>query len=194
MFVRRVVFLLALLFTFAVAEAAPPQPADVVFRSGGVYTVDAARSWAESVAVREGRIVYVGSDSGLTPWIGPRTRQIDLKGKMLLPGFHDSHVHLVGGGIELGECDLNGLATLEQVLKAVREFAKKHPEKKWIRGGGWPLTLSGGNPHKDLLDKIVSDRPVLLVEAHPLWAQAASFAGPVSGSFRSELRSEFRMR
>ena len=143
MFVRRVVFLLALLFTFAVAEAAPPQPADVVFRSGGVYTVDAARSWAESVAVREGRIVYVGSDSGLTPWIGPRTRQIDLKGKMLLPGFHDSHVHLVGGGIELGECDLNGLATLEQVLKAVREFAKKHPEKKWIRGGGLSNTSSG---------------------------------------------------
>ena len=181
MFVRRVVFLLALLFTFAVAEAAPPQPADVVFRGGGVYTVDAARSWAESVAVREGRIVYVGSDSGLTPWIGPRTRQIDLKGKMLLPGFHDSHVHLVGGGIELGECDLNGLATLEQVLKAVREFAKKHPEKKWIRGGGWPLTLSGGNPHKDLLDKIVSDRPVLLdaFDGHSSWcnSKALEIAG-----------------
>ena len=181
MFARYAVWSLTVLFWVALAESAPPQPADVVFRGGGVYTVDAARSWAESVAVRAGRIVYVGPESGVAKWIGPETRHIDLKGKMLLPGFHDSHVHLVGGGMELGECDLNGLATLEQVLDAVREFAKRHPEKKWIRGGGWPLTLSGGNPHKELLDKIVSDRPVLLdaFDGHSSWcnSKALEIAG-----------------
>jgi predicted amidohydrolase YtcJ len=165
----------------ASAQTTPPQPADTVFRGGNVYTVDAARTWAEAVAVRDGRIVFVGTDAGVAPWIGPQTRRIDLQGKMLLPGFHDSHVHLVGGGIELDECNLNGLTTLDQVLDAVRKFAEGHPDRKWIRGGGWPLTLSGGNPHKELLDKIVSDRPVLLdaFDGHSSWvnSRAMQIAG-----------------
>lgn len=174
MFVRPAVLLLIVLHSVAAAQAAPPQPADTIFRGGGVYTVDAARSWAEAVAIREGRIVYVGSDAGLAPWIGPKTCSIDLHGKMLLPGFHDSHVHLVGGGIELDECDLNGLTTMDQVLEKVKQFAERHPAKKWIRGGGWPLTLSGGNPHKELLDKIVPDRPVLLdaFDGHSSWVNS----------------------
>jgi predicted amidohydrolase YtcJ len=181
MFARPALLLLIVLHSVAAGQTAPRQPADMVFRGGGAYTVDAARSWAEAVAVRAGRIVYVGSDAGLAPWIGPKTRSIDLQGKMLLPGFHDAHVHLVGGGIELGECDLNGMTTVEQVLAAVRQFAEQHPEKKWIRGGGWPLTLNGGNPHKDLLDKIVSDRPVILdaFDGHSSWvnSKALEIAG-----------------
>ena len=181
MFTRHALVSLIFLLIVVVAQAAPPEPVDTVFRGGGVYTVNAARSWAEAVAVHAGRIVYVGSDAGLAPWIGPRTRSIDLQGKMLLPGFHDAHVHLVGGGIELGECDLNGLTTVEEILAAVRQFAERHPEKKWIRGGGWPLTLNGGNPHKGLLDKIVSDRPVLLdaFDGHSSWvnSRALEIAG-----------------
>lgn len=175
MFARPALLLLIVLQSFAAAQTvAPSQPADTVFRGGGVYTVDAARSWADAVAIRAGRIVYVGTDAGLTPWIGAQTRSIDLQGKMLLPGFHDAHVHLVGGGIELDECNLNGMTTMDQVLEAVREFAKRHPEKKWIRGGGWPLTLSGGNPHKELLDKMVSDRPVILdaFDGHSSWVNS----------------------
>lgn len=181
MFVRSALLLLVVLPSAIAAQTVPPQAADIVFQGGGVYTVDSARSWAEAVAVRAGRIMYVGTDAGLAPWIGPATRRIDLQGKMLLPGFHDSHVHLVGGGIELGECDLNGLATLDEVLAAVKKFAEQHPEKKWIRGGGWPLTLSGGNPHKELLDKIVPDRPVLLdaFDGHSSWvnSKALEIAG-----------------
>lgn len=182
MFVRIALLWLIVLHSFAVAQTvALPQPADTVFRGGGVYTVDAARSWAEAVAIREGRIVYVGTDAGLAPWIGQKTRSIDLQGKMLLPSFHDSHVHLVGGGIELDECNLNGMTSMDQVLEAVKQFAERHPTKKWIRGGGWPLTLSGGNPHKDLLDKIVPDRPVILdaFDGHSSWvnSRALEIAG-----------------
>ena len=175
------VLLFVMFHSVAVAQLSPPPPADTVFRGGGVYTVDAARSWAEAVAVRDGRIVYVGTDAGLAMWIGPQTRSIDLQGKMLLPGFHDSHVHLVGGGIELDECNLNGLATMDQVLAVVSEYAKRFPDRKWIRGGGWPLTLSGGNPHKELLDKIVPDRPVILdaFDGHSSWvnSRALEIAG-----------------
>ncbi len=181
MVARPVLLLLIGLHSAAAAQTAVPQPADCVFRGGGVYTVDAARSWAEAVAIRAERIVYVGTDAGLTAWIGPMTRRIDLQGKMLLPGFHDSHVHLVGGGIELDECNLNGMTTMDQVLEAVKQFAVRHPDKKWIRGGGWPLTLSGGNPHKDLLDKIVPDRPVILdaFDGHSSWvnSRALEIAG-----------------
>ena len=160
---------------------AEPKFAETVFRNGAVYTVDAARSWAETVAVRGGRIVYVGSDAGVASWIGPATRSIDLQGKMLLPGFHDSHVHLIGGGIELGECDINGLTTVDQILEAVKRYADLYPERKWIKGGGWPLTVEEGNPHKSLLDKVVSDRPIMLdaFDGHSVWvnSKALEIAG-----------------
>lgn len=156
------------------AVAQPQEPADLVFRGGAVYTVDAARRWAEAVAVRKGRIAFVGSDADIAGWIGQATETVDLKGRMLLPGFHDAHVHLTGGGMELDECHLSGLTTLEQVLEAIQNYASRHPERKWIRGGGWPLTMEGGNPHKRLLDKIVPDRPVLLdaFDGHSSWANS----------------------
>lgn len=183
---RLLALFLVVLPTTLLAQTSAPRPADMVFQHGAVYTVDASRSWAEAVAVRGGRIVYVGTDAGVAPWIGPETRCVDLKGKMLLPGFHDSHVHLVGGGIELGECDLNGLKTIDEVLQAVKQFADKHPNKKWIRGGGWPLTLSGGNPSKELLDKIVPDRPILLdaYDGHSSWvnSKALEIAGITKGT------------
>ncbi len=175
------VLLLIGLHSWAAAQDAKPQPADLVLRGGAVYTVDASRSWAEAVAVRAGRIVYVGTDAGLLPWIGPQTRRVDLKGKMLLPGFHDSHVHLASGGIELGECDLNGMTKEDEILGALKAYAERNPQKKWLRGGGWPLTLSGGNPHKSLLDKIVADRPVILdaFDGHSSWcnSRALEIAG-----------------
>lgn len=161
--------------------AEEPRPADLVLHHGAVYTVDAVRSWASAIAVRNGRIAYVGTDAGVLPHIGPHTRVIDLAGKMVLPGFHDAHVHLIGGGLELGECDLNGTKTLEEVLERVRSYAARHPERAWIRGGGWPLTLEGGNPHKALLDAIVPDRPVFLdaFDGHSSWVNsvALSLAG-----------------
>ena len=171
---RHVVFLLAVVPSVAVAQTAQRETADTVFRAGSVYTVDANRSWAEAIAVRSGRIVYVGTDTGLAPWMGPCTQIIDLKGKMLLPGFHDSHVHLVAGGMALGECDLQETTTVKEVLVAVRRFAERHPEKKWINGRGWPLTIKGGPPHKSLLDKVVPDRPVVLFAAdgHAAWVNS----------------------
>lgn len=175
----RILFASLLILSLAApARGADPSSADVVYRRGAVYTVDAVRSWAESVAVRDGRIVYVGTDAGLAPWIGPKTQSVDLKGKMLLPGFHDAHVHMIGGGIDLDECHLFDLTTQEQVLDTIQQFAKRYPKKKWIRGGGWPLTMSGGNPHKSLLDTLVPDRPVILdaFDGHSAWANSRALA------------------
>ena len=117
-------------------EAAAAEPADLVFRNGGVYTVDAARSWTEAVAVSEGRIAYVGTNAGAESHVGPATRIVDLAGRMLLPGFQDSHLH-PGGGLDLGKVRLHGVFDREELFRRIAAWAEAHPERTWIEGRGW---------------------------------------------------------
>ena len=118
----------------AAAVSTPARPADLVLTGGTVYTMDAARSWAEAVAVRGGRIVYVGSDAGARAFVGPKTRAFPLGGRLVLPAFQDAHIHPVSGGVELGQCDINDLATKEAILEKVRSCVATD-EKAWIVGG-----------------------------------------------------------
>jgi len=169
---------LAALFLGAAAET----PADLILTNGAVYTLDAARSWAEAVAVRDGRIVFVGPATGEKTYRGPSTRVVDLAGKMLLPGFHDAHVHPVTGGMALSQCDLNGLKTRQEVFEAIRAYAAAHPKEKWILGRGWDLPLfPNANPTRRDLDAFVSDRPARLASAdgHSSWvnSKALEIAG-----------------
>src|SRR5262245_5640364 len=166
--------------------AAAPQPADLVLTGGAVYTVDAARSWAQSVAVRAGRIVFVGTDAGAKPLVGPTTRVLRLEGRMVLPGFQDAHVHPISGGIELGQCNLNDLETPEAILDKVRACAREQ-KGPWLQGGGWSLTaFPGGNPQKAALDEVVRDRPVILsaADGHSAWvnSKALEMAGITSAT------------
>ena len=128
--------LLAALLLGAAPPETKPAAAELVFRHGGVYTVDATRSWAEAAAVSGGRIVFVGTDAEAARWIGPKTRVVDLTGKMLLPGFHDSHAHPISGGIDSLEVDLHGLGTPEEVLAKIRAYAAAHPKAAWVRERG----------------------------------------------------------
>jgi len=163
----------------ALAACASQRPAELVFRNGPVYTMARAEPKVASVAVAQGRIVYAGSESGLSRWIGPRTQVIDLRGRALLPGFHDSHVHLVEGGIALSECRLSGLATQDQVMAAVRRCVEQGSSSDWLRGSGWELPVfPAANPHKSLLDSAVPDRPALLMGAdgHSAWANSRALA------------------
>ncbi|HEY7573872.1 MAG TPA: amidohydrolase family protein, partial [Thermoanaerobaculia bacterium] len=170
------------LLAAAAALAGPAraeQPADLILRNGAVYTLDASRSWAEAVAVRGGRIVYVGTSEGAGKLAGPSTRVVDLSGKMVLPAFHDAHVHPVSGGMELAQCNLNGLDSKEKVFEAIRKYAAAHPKDPWILGGGWDLPLfPGGNPTRQELDAIVPDRPALLSssDGHSSWANTKALA------------------
>ncbi|WP_406299727.1 amidohydrolase [Embleya sp. NBC_00888] len=148
--------------------------ADVVFTGGAVYTVDAGRSRASSVAVRDGRIVAVGHDE-VRALIGARTEVVDLAGKLLIPGFQDAHVHPVGGGVEMGQCDLSEHETLAEYRQAVRAYADAHPDLEWITGGGWSMeAFPGGLPHRSMLDELVPDRPVFLPnrDHHGAWANS----------------------
>lgn len=151
------------------------EPADLVFHKGTVLTIDAQHPRADAVAVAGGRIVYVGSEPGLEEWIGPKTEMVDLAGGTLLPGFQDSHIHLVSGGVRLDDCQLGSFSTPEEILAEIRRFAAAHPERPWILGGGWQLpAFPQANPHKSLLDAIVPDRPVALnaADGHSIWANS----------------------
>ncbi|MFD8014640.1 amidohydrolase [Streptomyces sp. NPDC058955] len=155
--------------------------ADLVFTRGPVLTLDPARSRATSLAVTGDRITAVGHDE-VRELIGPGTEVVDLTGKLLLPGFQDSHIHAVGGGTELAECDLTGSVDVAQYLERIREYAEAHPDQEWITGGGWSMeSFEGGMPTRALLDSVVPDRPVLLSnrDHHGAWAntRALELAG-----------------
>ncbi len=176
--VRRVYLLLFVLLALPHSLLAAP-PADLVLRHGAIYTMNAARGWAEAVAISGSRLVFVGADRDVTPFVGPATKIVDLDGRFVLPGFHDSHVHLVQGGIELGQCDLTGSASGEEVLARVKACAAARPEALWIIGGGWDLPLfPRANPGKELLDSIVPDRPVYLsaADGHSTWVNSKALA------------------
>lgn len=146
------------------------EPADLVLRGGAIYTVDAQRSWAQALAVRDGRIVYVGSDAGVADYTAPEV--IDLQGKMVLPGFCDSHVHPLLAGLESRRCALNDLASVQAVKNKVLSYARSHPDLPWIVGSGWGLPLfPQANPHRRLLDEWIRERPVALESAdgHSMW-------------------------
>ncbi len=178
---KNLVLVLTLCFGIAGCEPKAP-PADLVMRNGKIYTLDDARTWAEALAIDDGRIVFVGPNAGVDAFVGPETRFVDLEGKMALPGFHDSHVHPVSGGIELGQCNLNGLATREGLFAAIEECAARTPDEVWLVGGGWDLPLfPGASPNRSDLDRLSPDQPAYLTSAdgHSSWvnSRALDIAG-----------------
>ncbi|MFF2502854.1 amidohydrolase [Streptomyces sp. NPDC058067] len=149
-------------------------PADLVFTGGPVHTLSPARSRATSVAVRGEHIVAVGHDE-VRELIGPATEVVDLAGKLLIPGFQDAHAHPVGGGMEMGQCDLSGATTLEEYRRLISAYAQAHPDDEWITGGGWSMeAFPGGLPTAAELDALVPDRPAYLVnrDHHGAWVNS----------------------
>jgi predicted amidohydrolase YtcJ len=176
---RRTALALASVVLGACGGAGGGESADLVLRGGVVRTMDDAQPVASAVAVAADRIVYVGDDAGASALVGPATEVLELDGRAVLPGFHDTHVHPASGGIELGDCDLNSAATREDVLRIIEECVAGSPEGAWIRGGGWPLPVfPEGAPSAALLDSLVGDRPAYLTsgDAHSAWVSSRALA------------------
>ena len=152
--------------------------ADTLFINGSVYTMDASRSWATAVGLRDDKIIYVGFDDGAEALRGPSTRVVDLGGKMLMPSFQDIHIHPIAAGQEALTVDLNGKGSLEAYLETLKEYADANPDEPWLVGGGWSMAVfgPGGRASKKLLDAVVPDRPVYLTSAdgHSGWANSAA--------------------
>ena len=177
--------LLALSVAASTACSRPDSPqassaADTVFRSGSIYTVDEQRPWAEAVAITDGRISYVGSNSGVDKYTGSDTTIVELDGRMMLPAFQDSHIHPIGAGIEASTCNLNDLPGLAEYRSTIAGYAAANPDVPWILGGGWSMAVfgPGATPNRNIIDELVADRPVYLSSAdgHTGWANSRALA------------------
>jgi len=155
------------------------QPAaDTVFQHGRIYTVDAQRSWAEAVAIRDGRFVFVGSNAGASAYIGAQTEVVDLRGRMVLPGMQDAHVHPIETGLEAAILNLGELVSIDAYKEAIADYAGAHPELPWIVGTGWTYSVFGAGvtPNREILDALVPDRPVYIAsyDDHAGWVNSAA--------------------
>ncbi len=165
----------ALLAVFGLCAACAPKnapEADLVLRNGAIYTVDAARSRAEAVAIKDGVFLYVGSDGDVRGYIGERTKVTDLGGKLVLPGFIDAHCHPSGAVEQFGSVALFGLRSAADYQKAVKDYIAAHPGLTVIRGSGWSNTVFDENgPRKEMLDAVVADIPAALSseDGHSTW-------------------------
>jgi predicted amidohydrolase YtcJ len=125
------------IFGMAACNRQKSAPADMVLIHAGIYIVNAEEPRAQAIAVREGKIIAVGSDKEIAAYQGASTKIIDAKGHMVLPGFVDAHVDIMAGAAQLEQVSFNDAKTLGDFQKLVKDYAVAHPEKKWIQGMGW---------------------------------------------------------
>jgi predicted amidohydrolase YtcJ len=167
---------LAALTVAAGAGAADPadnSPADLVLRGGTIVTVDTRLPRAQALAARGERVVAIGSDADVKPLLGPKTRVIDLAGRLTIPGFIEGHGHLASLGEARMSLDLTSARDWNAVVKLVAEKAKQTPRGEWIIGDGWhqghwtqpPDPSVEGYPLHALLSRATPDNPVLLKHA-----------------------------
>jgi predicted amidohydrolase YtcJ len=152
---------------------------DILIRNARIYTVNGAVPWAEAVAIRGDRIAWVGSDEEAAGRIGPDVEVLDARGKLVLPGFIDSHNHVRLGSSPL-EVELGGAATLDELKVRVRAHADAHPEQTWIEGVGWNYSaMPGGRlPTWTDLEGLTGGRPAFLLsyDAHNVWLNREAMA------------------
>ena len=172
--------LLAAIFFFnaivsAQPSTSPEQAADTVLRHASVYTVDANHSWAQAVAVRDGNIVYVGTDEGVRELIDEHTNVVDLTGKMLLPSFHDSHMHAISPFRTSCNLPLTPLDN-DALLAAVQRCHDADPGEGWLVIRGWLALPVGDVPDRQILDAISATRPIALIssDSHNMLANSAA--------------------
>ena len=162
----------------ALAAMVKGSAADLVLEGGVIVTLDDSRPRATALAVKDGRIVAVGGESDVKPLVGPGTRVIDLKGRAVVPGLTDAHVHVEGLGTALERLDLVGAASLEDALARVAAAAQKAPAGEWLLGRGWDQNDWPGKqfPTAADLDRVLGDRPAYLVrvDGHAAWVSSAA--------------------
>ena len=148
---------------WAVCAQAPAQRADRIFVNGKIWTADDARPSAQALAIVGDKILAVGSSREIRALAGPKTVTVDLGGRLMVPGFQDSHLHFPGESIN--SVQLDGIETLDGFQKTLADFAKSHPKLAWITGGGWGYSaFPDQTVHRKYIDAVISDRPVYVGE------------------------------
>jgi len=161
-------------------QSARVAPAYIMIVHAKIYTLDEKRPWAQSLAIRKGKIVAVGTDEEVGRMRGIGTKFIDAGGKLVLPGFTDCHIHFLDGGFSLKGLNLEDSKDVAEIQDRLRVYLDQHPNEQWILGRGWnyavfaPETL----PHKKYLDGLFPNRPVFLesYDRHTYWVNSKALA------------------
>jgi len=165
--------LLSLILLLSVTTVHAQQPADLILHNGVVHTVDKNNSTAQAVAIKDRKFVAVGSDTDVLKFRGPSTRVIDLRGRFVVPGFNDNHVHFASAAQFL-EFNIMRAATQDQFVARVKDVISRLPKGEWIVGGYWGAydewaAGSAGNqrrepfaPDMSLVNAITSDYPMFI--------------------------------
>jgi predicted amidohydrolase YtcJ len=164
--------------TAVVTNAQAKPAATLIVTNAAIYTVDKQRPKAEAVAVIGDRIVAVGSKVEIDSWRGPETKVIDARGKLVLPGFNDAHVHFIQGGAQLDQVDLTDASTPQEFAKRIAAQLSKTPKGAWVVGGRWDETKwpDPQLPTKGFVDPISGDTPVFVerYDGHEALANSAA--------------------
>jgi hypothetical protein len=160
--------------------AVPSGPAELIVTNARIHTVDAARPLAQAMAIRGGRLQFVGDATGALALRGPATRVLDARGRTIIPGMVDAHGHLLGLGLALRNVDLVGTRSYDEVIARVVARARTLPKGQWIVGRGWDQNDWGDTrfPTHEALTRAVPDHPVWLqrVDGHAALGNAAAMA------------------
>lgn len=154
--------------------------ADIVLENGVVYTADENNKVCQAVAVKGNKIIFMGSNIEARKYSGSKTRTVDLRGKMVIPGMIDTHLHPPGLSLmELYEVQLFGIDSIEGYVEAVKKFIDQHSDAAVVYGRGWSWAIMQNDeltkgPRKEYLDAVVSDIPVILraSDGHTLWVNS----------------------
>ena len=113
--------------------------ADTVFKNGAIYTVDADNPWAEAIAINGKKISFVGDNKNVQSFVSDNTKVVDLKGKMMLPGFHDTHAHPLDMGLALTRCNLFDIFDKELYLEEIAKCTQEQSDEEFVIGMGFWL-------------------------------------------------------
>ncbi|MGI9286672.1 MAG: amidohydrolase [Pseudomonadales bacterium] len=171
----------AALATLCGCSVAQKSGVDRVLLNAAVYTVDDEHSWAEALAIDAGKIVYVGTNEGARKLIDAATQVDELDNKMVMPGFHDSHAHVLAGGLSESSCNLNDLRDRALIREALIVCSKepRFAENDWVVGARWALAaFDNGQPPIEWLDEIFAGKPAYFVDSfsHSAWVSSSALA------------------
>lgn len=176
---RPAVLLLALILVCGlqphILSAQRAKSADLVVINANIRTLVSVNSRAEALSVTGDRITSVGSTKQISKLIGPKTRVIDARGRLVLPGFNDAHVHFMGIGNIFSSLDLRDVRNADEMLARIRRYVRFLPKGRWILGGGWN-SASWTPPDRRAVDAVSPDNPVFLFRADAKSAYANSLA------------------
>jgi len=157
--------------------------ADLVIVNANIHTMNASQKQAKSIAVLGNRIIAVGSDADTKSLIGAKTRVIDAKGKLVVPGFNDAHVHFLETGSQLSAVDLRDAKSPAEFVQRIKDFAARQPKGRWILGGKWDHENWTPNdlPTAAMIDAVTPDNPVFIDRLDGHMALANSLAIKLAG-------------